>query len=143
MLRLEPRKKGPDDRIFYWRENGQLRKKVIGSKREFRTEAEVLRRIEPLKFRINENQETPAILSIGMAIQHYIANELECKSLRLDYSTQSIYRLNFKNWIMPRWENCQIDRVRGIEVEKWLARRKKDDEVTPLPDGPKSHMRDD
>src|SRR5260221_3435297 len=132
MLRLEPRKKGPDAWIFYWRENGQLRKKVIGSKREFRTEAEVLRRIEPLKFRINENQETPAILSIGMAIQHYIANELECKSLRLDYSTQSIYRLNFKNWIMPRCENCQIDRAPGIGVEKWLPGLTKDCAGTSL-----------
>ena len=140
-LRLEPRKKGPDAWIFYWRENGQLRKKVIGSKREFRTEAEVLRRIEPLKFRINENQETPAILSLGMVIQHYIANELECKSPRLDYSTQSIYKLNFKNWILPRWENCQIDRVRGIEVEKWLAGLTKDDGVTPLADGTKAKLR--
>ena len=120
-LRLETRKNAPDAWVFYWRERGQLRKKVIGSKREFRTESEVRRLIEPLKLRINEDQDTPAILSLGMVIQHYIATELQCEKPRLEYSTRSVCGLYLKNWILPRWEQTQLDRLKGIEVEKWLA----------------------
>jgi integrase len=114
---------------------------MIGSKREFRTEAEVLKHIEPLKFRINENQETPAILSLGMVIQHYIANELEGDQGRLDYSTRSTYKFHFKNWILPRWTNSQIDKVKGVEVEKWLSGLIKRDGITPLANGTKAKLR--
>jgi hypothetical protein len=54
-LRLEPRKNGPDSWVFYWREQGRLRKKVVGSKQEFRTESEALKHIEPLRLRINKD----------------------------------------------------------------------------------------
>lgn len=133
-LRLEPRKNGPDAWVFYWREQGRLRKKVIASKREFRTVSEVWRKIEPLRFRINECQETPAILSLGMVIQHYRANELECERPRLDYSTRSGYKHYLTNWILPRWEQTQIDKLKGVEVEKWLG------ELT-LADGTKAKLR--
>lgn len=133
-LRLEPRKHGPDAWVFYWREQGRLKKKVIGSKREFRTESDVLRHIEPLRFRINENQETSAILSLGMVIQHYKASELECEKPRLDYSTRSGYTHYLTNWILPRWEQTQIDKLKGVEVEKWLG------ELT-LADGTKAKLR--
>jgi integrase len=139
-LRSEPRKEAPDAWVFYWREQGRLKKKVIGSKREFRTESEALKHIASLKFRINEHQETPAILSLGMVIQHYIANELECEKPRLDYSTRCLYAVNFKNWIVPRWEDSQINKVKGIEVEKWLAGLTKADGV-PLADGTKAKLR--
>lgn len=133
-LRLEPRKDKPDAWVFYWREQGRLKKKVIGSKREFRTESEALKHIEPLRFRINEDQDTPAILSLGMVIQHYIANELDCEKPRLDYSTRSAYRIYFKNWISPRWEHAHLNKLKGIEVEKWLA------ELT-FADGTKAKLR--
>ena len=140
-LRLEPRKNAPDSWVFYWREQGRLRKKVIGSKLRFRTETEALRHLDPLKLRINENHETPAVMSLGMVIQHYIANELLCEKPRLDYSTRSINELYLKKWILPRWEETQLEKLKGIEVEKWLEELVRPVDSRPLANGTKAKIR--
>jgi len=93
-----------------------------------------LRHIEPLKLRINDDQDTPSIMSLGMVIQQYIASELQCEKPRLDYSTRPIYGVNLKNWMLPRWEETQLDRLKGIEVEKWLGELN-------LADGTKAKLR--
>lgn len=47
---------------------------------------------------------------------HYSREELPFK----DFSTQDAYLSYAKNWILPRWGSVLLQRVKTVEVERWL-----------------------
>jgi hypothetical protein len=48
--------------------------------------------------------------------EHYSREELPFK----DFSTQDAYSSYAKNWILPRWGQVLLRRIKTVEVERWL-----------------------
>lgn len=47
---------------------------------------------------------------------HYSREELPFK----DFSTQDAYTSYAANWILPRWGDVFLNRVKTVEIERWL-----------------------
>ena len=48
--------------------------------------------------------------------EHYSAEELPLKEI----STQDVYGVVVRNWILPTWGNLALNHVKTVEVERWL-----------------------
>lgn len=62
--------------------------------------------------------------------EHYSKEELPLKEI----STQDVYTIVVKNWILPRWGNLILNDVKTVEVERWLR-------TTGLADGTKAKIK--
>jgi len=74
--------------------------------------------------RMNINNETPQSalrpISIEQLVEHYTAKELSADNSSKAYSTRSVYKVYFRNWILPRWGEYRISDVKTVAVEEWL-----------------------
>ena len=52
------------------------------------------------------------ILKFGSVAADYIKQELESERSRLAYSTREIYGVNIRRWILDRWKDELLDRIR-------------------------------
>lgn len=117
-LTREKRKAGPCVWIFRWRETrpeGRVnRKVVVGSVVEYPTKSAALKAVEAL--RVNINAECRAPLTVDQLTTHYIETELPNKA----FSTNQVYRVYLKTWILPKWGHLQPSKLKTVAVEKWL-----------------------
>lgn len=127
-LYSEPRKNGPDVWVYRWREtNGQgkrtLRKQIVGTLRELRTQADAQRAAEALRMNINrhtvENGGPPQ--TITRLVEHYKLKEMPMDTHEgKTRGTKLVYNSNLKLYILPRWGDYPLRRVTSVEVEDWL-----------------------
>lgn len=127
-LYQEPRKKGPAVWVYRWREpNGQskrvLRKQIVGTVRELRTQADAQRAAEVLRLNINrntiENGGPPP--TVSRLVEHYKLKELPMDTHEgKTRGTKLVYNSNLKLYILPRWGDYPLRRVTSVEVEDWL-----------------------
>jgi hypothetical protein len=47
---------------------------------------------------------------------HYFREELPFK----DFSTQDAYTSYARNWILPRWGGLLLQKIKTVEIERWL-----------------------
>lgn len=131
-LTRESRKARPDVWIFRWREtrpDGRVNRKVIvGSVEQYQTKAAALKAVENL--RVNINTETFTPLTIQQLVAHYTEIELPTKA----FSTNQVYRVYLKTWVLPQWGHMRPADLRTVAVEKWLH-------SLPLADGSKAKIR--
>src|SRR3982074_2934213 len=91
--------------VFRWSEevNGQRRqhKDVIGTTKQFPTEAAANREADRLRCRLNENKQDLSLkaMTFGKLINHYFNHELP----RLSKSARKANKSYIKNWIEPNW----------------------------------------
>lgn len=65
----------------------------------------------------NQSQRNGANqMTVQVLWDHYSREELPFK----DFSTQDGYLSYAKNWILPRWGSVLLQRVKTVEVERWL-----------------------
>jgi len=127
-LRREPRKGGSDVWVFRWRETDtsgvrRMRKRIVGSTREFPSNAAAQAAVQAFRFDINNQscgqREGPQ--TFRMLIDHYRLKELPMTSNeRKTRLTQRVYWTNLKRPILPRWGDYQLRKVSSVEVEDWL-----------------------
>jgi integrase len=131
-LTRESRKARPDVWIFRWREtrpDGRVNRKVIvGSVEQYQTKAAALKAVENLRVNINTESFTP--LTVQQLVAHYTEIELPTKA----FSTNQVYRVYLKTWVLPEWGHIRPSDVRTVAVEKWLR-------SLPLADGSKAKIR--
>jgi integrase len=123
------RQNGPDVWVFRMREigpNGKSvqRKAVIGTLINLPSEASVLKAAQAL--RIDANQQTPRAVScpstMAVLIEHFRLKELtEDEQGRKAHSTRASCGRYLNGWILPRWGDHRLDKVKSVAVEEWLG----------------------
>lgn len=127
-LKLMPRKDGPSAWVYRWRETNehgerQLRKKVIGTVKQYPTKALASSAIETLKLSVNRQgfQKLAGPKTLSGLIEHYRLKELpKDNHERKTKKTKKIYEGNLKNHIVPRWGSYELRDISSVEVEEWL-----------------------
>lgn len=121
-LKLEERKRGPAVWVYRWWEtdaNGErkYRKRQVGDSRQYPNEAAAKAAIDALRLTINnQSQRCSGRMTVQLLWVHYAQEELPFK----DFSTQDAYSSYAKNWVLPRWGSFLLQRVKTVEVERWL-----------------------
>jgi len=100
-----------------------MRKRIVGSTREFPSNAAAQAAVQAFRFDINNQscgqREGPQ--TFRMLIDHYRLKELPMTSNeRKTRLTQRVYWTNLKRPILPRWGDYQLRKVSSVEVEDWL-----------------------
>ncbi len=127
-LYLEPRKNGADVWVYRWREadpQGKrvLRKQIVGTARELRTQADAQRAAEALRLNANRSvvEHGGGPQTIRQLVEHYKLKELPMNAHEgKTRGTKLVYNSNLKLYILPRWGDYPLRRVTSVEVEDWL-----------------------
>jgi integrase len=126
-LYREARKNGPDVWVYRWREANaigkrKLRKQIIGTVRELRTEAEAQQAAEALRLNANRQADDGAPpQTFRMLGEHYRLKEMPIDSQEgKTRGTKLVYNSVLKYHLVPRWGSFPLRRIRTIEVEDWL-----------------------
>lgn len=121
MLRKEKRAIGKVS-VFRWSEevNGHRRqhKHVIGTIKEFPTEAAANKEADRLRCRLNENKQSLSLKAItfGELINHYLNHELP----RLAKSARKANKSYIKNWIEPAWHGQLACNMKTMRIQEWF-----------------------
>ena len=122
-LKLEERKRGPHVWVYRWWEtdlHGKrvYRKQQVGDLEQYPNETAAKAAIDALRLTINHQSQRNGAsqMTVQVLWKHYSKEELPFK----DFSTQDGYLSYAKNWILPRWGSVLLQRVKTVEVERWL-----------------------
>jgi integrase len=128
MLRKEKRAVGTVW-VFRWSEevNGQRRqhKDVIGTTKEFPTEAAANKDADRRRCQLNENKKYLSLKAItfGELINHYVNHELQ----RLSRSARKANKSYIKNWIEPNWHGHLAGGMKTMQIQEWLDKIQRPD----------------
>jgi integrase len=129
------RKQGPDCWVFRWREtdiNGKRvrRKVILGTVKDYPTEASALKAAESLRITINGEHPKPSQqpVSVAALVDHFKRHELgpieddEDEEEGRAYSTRSTYTDILDFHVVKQWGDKKLQEVRTIAVERWLRK---------------------
>jgi integrase len=137
MLSRVKRKHGPDCWAFRWWDidaSGMRvrRTKTLGSVREYPTETSAMKAVEALRITINEEQPESKgqPVTVGALINHFKQHELgpiekEEEEEGRSYSTRITYIDILDTYVLPKWADVELRKVRTTQVEKWLRKLKR------------------
>jgi len=112
--------------VFRWSEevNGRRHqhKDVIGTTKEFPTEAAANKEADRKRCQLNENKQYLS-LTFGELINHYLNHELS----RLSKSTRNAYKRYIKNWIEPDWHGHLAGGMKTMQIQEWLDKIQRPD----------------
>ncbi len=118
------RRNGPEVWEFRWRDrtsgNAVYRRIVLGSTQQFPTEIEARAAAAGIVLEINVNDprvQTHA-LTISQLAEHYRHRELSSDNTWKSYKKG--YENYLKRWIVPKWGEFALCKIKPIEVELWL-----------------------
>lgn len=115
--------------VFRWSEevNGQRHqhKDVIGTAKQFPTEAAANKEADRLRCRLNENKQLLGIkaMTCGELVNHYLNHELP----RLSKSARKANKSYIKNWIEPSWHGHLAGTMKTMQIQEWLDRIQRPD----------------
>jgi len=94
------------------------RKHQIGDLEQYPHQTAAKAAIDALRLTINNQSQRNGAgqMTVQALWDHYSREELPCK----DFSTQDAYLSYAKIWILPRWGSVLLQRVKTVEVERWL-----------------------
>jgi len=122
-LTTERRQNGPDVWVYRWREkssSGQTiqRKRIVGAKKQYSTEAAALRAVDALRLDINAEAVSTSDVTVDdvIALQKHRAADSDSKTAR----TKDVYRHQLDSVISPHWGSLRLSEVKPVAVEKWL-----------------------
>jgi len=124
-----PRKVGPDVWVYRWRETDEhgerrLRKKIVGTVKQYPTKAQASTVIETVRVTVNRQgfQRLAGPKTFAALVEHYRSKELPTENHeRKTRKTKKNYEGNLKNHILPRWGKYQLRDVCSVDVEEWLG----------------------
>lgn len=111
---------------FRWRDRSDgkavYRRIVLGTTEQFTTKSEARSVIQGMALEMNHNdcRLQPHLLTLTQLAEHYRCRELSLDNPWKTYSTKAGYNVYLKRWIIPKWGEYQLCRIRPIEVESWL-----------------------
>jgi len=112
--------------VFRWSEevNGRRHqhKDVIGTTKQFPTEAAANKEADRKRCQLNENKQYLS-LTFGDLINHYLNHELS----RLSKSTRNAYKRYIKNWIEPDWHGHLAGGMMTMQIQEWLDKIQRPD----------------
>jgi integrase len=117
--------------VYRWRERigkrqAVRRKRIIGSVKEYRSEAAARRAVDALKLEINAEAVSASPMTLREVAEHYREKELgeECGKTAL---TREVYGYHLDAYILPRWGDERIGDIKAFRVEAWLGTLEKAD----------------
>jgi hypothetical protein len=120
------RRNGREVWEFRWRDRTSgkavYRRIVLGSAQQFPTEIEARAAAAGIVLEINVNDprvQTHA-LTMSQLAEHYRHRELSPDNTWKSYSTKKGYENYLKRWIVPKWGEFALCKIKPIEVELWL-----------------------
>jgi len=138
MLNRVKRKHGPDCWAFRWWDidaSGKRvrRTKTLGTVKEYPTETSALKAVEALRITINEEQPQSGgqPITVGALITHFKQRELGPVEREDDeeegrsYATRTTYSDILDTYVLPKWGDVELRKVRTTQVEKWLRNLKR------------------
>jgi integrase len=138
MLNRVKRKHGPDCWAFRWWDidaSGKRvrRTKTLGTVKEYPTETSALKAVEALRITINEEQPQSGgqPITVGALITHFKQRELgpierdDDEEEGRSYATRTTYSDILDTYVLPKWGNVELRKVRSTQVEKWLRNLKR------------------
>ncbi len=138
MLSRVKRKHGPDCWAFRWWDidsSGKRvrRTKTLGTVKEYPTETSAMKAVEALRITINEEQPETANqpITVGALIAHFKQHELgpiekdEEEEEGRSYATRTTYTDILDTYVLPKWGDVEMRKVRTTQVEKWLRKLKR------------------
>jgi len=127
-VQREKRKSGSDVWVFRWWKSTadggtKKRKAIVGTAQALPTETSALKAAKALH--IDANQQTPLTeggpSTIAELVSHYRLKELVSENQgRKAFSTRPGYECYLKGWILPRWGEHRLDRIKPVAVKGWL-----------------------
>lgn len=123
-LTIESRTNGPDVWVYRWRESRKKgksvrHKQIIGTKKQYPTEAAAWRAVDGLRLDINVESVASADMTVDELIAHYKRVELADTNSKTT-RTKDVYRHQLDNIISRRWGAYRLCDVKPIAVEQWL-----------------------
>jgi integrase len=121
-LNCEARRRGPAVWVYRWWEkvNGKpvRRKLQVGTLEQYPTESAAQAAADAPRLTINtqSGRNSRSRTTLTTLWQHYSSEELPLKEI----STQDVYTIVVKNWILPRWGDLLLDEIKTVDVERWL-----------------------
>jgi integrase len=107
---------------FRWRDrtSGKVvyRRILLGTTQQFPTEIEARAAVAGIVLEINVNDprvQTHA-LTISQLAEHYRHRELSPDNTWKSYSTKKGYENYLKRWIVPKWGEFALNKIKPIEV---------------------------
>jgi hypothetical protein len=134
---LEARKRGSAVWVYRWWEKNidgkSVRRKLqIGDASEYPNESVAQAAADALRLTINDHSQRNSLrkTTVTTLWEHYSSEELPLKEV----STQDVYTIVVKKWVLPRWGRFLLEEVKTVEVERWLR-------ATDLADGTKAKVK--
>ena len=111
---------------FRWRDRTSgravYRRIVLGTTQQFATAIEARETIAAIILEMNVSDLRSKIseLTISQLAEHYRQRELSSDNTWKTYSTKQAYEIYLKRWILPKWKDWQLSKIKPIDVELWL-----------------------
>lgn len=124
---MAKRKNGPDVWQFRWSEKGGdgrrvYRKRVIGTIEQYSDAAQAQQSaagiiMKPASF---NSRSAPVQMTVAELCKHFQQRELAQNDVWRSHSTRRNYIFYLNKWIIPRWKDYELAKVRTVDVESWL-----------------------
>jgi integrase len=120
------RKNGQTVWEFRWRDRTSgkavYRRIVLGTTEQFARQREARDAVAGIVLEINVNDPRlrTARLTISQLAEHYRRRELASDNNWKTYSTKKGYENYLRRWIVPKWGEYSLDKIKPIEMELWL-----------------------
>jgi len=122
-LKLEERRRGPNVWVYRWWETDATGKRVyrkhqVGDLDQHPSESAVRSALDALRLTINTQSQRNRVsrMTVQSLWQHYEKEELPSK----EFSTQDAYVQYATKWILPRWGSLPLQKIKTVDVERWL-----------------------
>jgi len=120
------RRNGEKVSAFRWRDRTSgkavYRRIVLGTTQQFATETEARAAVAGIVLEINVDDPRLRTHTLGISqlAEHYRRRELSPDNTWKTYSTKKGYDNYLRRWIVPRWGEYPLGKIKPIEVELWL-----------------------
>src|ERR1700735_3552438 len=111
---------------FRWRDRTSgtalYRRIFLGTTQQFATEREARDAVAGIVLEINVSDPRlqTVTLTISQLAEHYRRRELVSDNTLKTYSTKKGYENYLRRWIVPKWGEYSLDKIKPVEVELWL-----------------------
>ena len=111
---------------FRWRDRTSgravYRRIVLGTTQQFATAIEARKTVAGIvvETNVNDPRLRTSAMTVSQLVGHYRFRELSSDNTWKTYSTKKGYDNYLRRWIVPKWGDCELNKIKPIAVELWL-----------------------